>query len=112
VLCFLQRCVFRGWYLGYVTSGGQFCCTTKHEPLQLRYYGFDDRGSIPGRSSLSILVSKQPSVEVKRVSGVLSLLVGRPETKANHSFPSNAEVKNVWNFTCILYRPTFSQLGA
>jgi hypothetical protein len=33
------------------------------------------------------------------VPGALSLRVKRPEREADHSPPSNAEIKNAWNYT-------------
>jgi hypothetical protein len=40
-----------------------------------------------------------PTHPIKWVPGALSLTVKRPGREADHSHPSNAEVKNAWSYT-------------
>jgi hypothetical protein len=49
--------------------------------------------------SRPVLGPTQPPIQ--RVPGALFLRVKRPGREADHSSPSNAEVKNAWSYTSI-----------
>jgi hypothetical protein len=58
-------------------------------------YGLDGRGSIPGRGKRFFCTPQGPDRSyIQWVPGALSPGVRRPGREADHSLPSNAEVKN------------------
>jgi hypothetical protein len=69
-------------------------------------YGLDDR-EFDSRKELEILhftTASRPALgptqpPIQWVSVTLSLVVKRPRREADHSPPSNAEVKNAWSYT-------------
>jgi hypothetical protein len=74
-------------------------------------YGLDDRVSrvrFPAGLGIFLLTTASRTAlgptqpPIQRVPGVLSLGEKRPGREADHSPPSNAEVKNAWSYTCNL----------
>jgi hypothetical protein len=52
------------------------------------------------KASRPTLGLTQPPIQW--IPGVVFSRVKRPVRKANHSFPSSAEVKNAWSYSCTL----------